>query len=64
MAAFGHLRREAPQLRLGEAKAYLDAVRRGAEPADDLLQRTRPAGAVRFQTVAGPADAVIPAQPI
>lgn len=41
-AAYRRLRREAPQFSAAEAKAYVDAMRRGGEPGEDLLARTRP----------------------
>jgi hypothetical protein len=40
--ALRHLRRRAPRLTVGEAKAYVDALRAGELPAGDLLVRTRP----------------------
>ncbi|WP_238008570.1 YrhB domain-containing protein [Dactylosporangium sp. AC04546] len=55
MAALRHLRRQAPQLGLQEAKAYVDAVRNGDEPAEDLLNRTRSRSVLSIETLAGPA---------
>jgi hypothetical protein len=40
-AAIRHLRKQAPQLSMQEAKAYVDAVRHGGEPAEELTGRTR-----------------------
>ncbi|MEV6978946.1 YrhB domain-containing protein [Kitasatospora sp. NPDC093806] len=41
VAALRHLRREAPRLGLREAKAYLAAVRDGAEPPEELASLAR-----------------------
>ncbi|MEU5052072.1 hypothetical protein [Streptomyces sp. NPDC021096] len=41
VAAMSHLRRQAPRLSLREAKAYVAAVRDGAEPPEDLAVLTR-----------------------
>ncbi|MFK0257040.1 hypothetical protein [Streptomyces sp. NPDC090445] len=57
VAAMGHLRRQAPRLGLQEAKAYVAAVRDGAEPPEELASLTRQE-ALRpdppIETVAGP----------
>ncbi|MEU3396662.1 YrhB domain-containing protein [Streptomyces filamentosus] len=63
VAAMGHLRRRAPRLGPHEAKAYVTAVRDGAEPPEELAARTRPEGhrpLPPVETVAGPAG---PADP-
>ncbi|NXY96674.1 hypothetical protein HYE82_20260 [Streptomyces sp. BR123] len=41
VAAMGRLRRRAPRLTLQEAKAYVAAVRDGAEPPEELASLTR-----------------------
>jgi hypothetical protein len=61
MAALRHLRREAPQVNLLDAKAYIDAVRNGEEPAENLLNHTRRRTVLPFETLAGPAKAAPPA---
>jgi hypothetical protein len=58
--ALRHLRREAPQLNLLDAKAYIDAVRNGEEPAESLLNHTRRRTVLAFETLAGPAKAAPP----
>ncbi|TXS12627.1 hypothetical protein EAO70_26450 [Streptomyces sp. adm13(2018)] len=58
-AAMAHLRRHAPRLGLPEARAYVAAVRGGAEPPEELaaLTRSRPATPLpAIETVAGPAE--------
>jgi hypothetical protein len=40
--ALRHLRQQAPRLSLQEAKMYVDALRNGDEPAEELTRRTRP----------------------
>ncbi|MEU4215969.1 YrhB domain-containing protein [Actinoplanes sp. NPDC026623] len=58
MAALRQLRRRAPQLTILEAKAYVDAVRNGDEPPEDLVERTRPRPrefAFAIETLTGPA---------
>ncbi|GAA4831866.1 YrhB domain-containing protein [Kitasatospora terrestris] len=57
VAAMRHLRRQAPALRLQQAKAYVAAVRDGREPPEDLAALTRRPVAeptVAVHTVAGP----------
>ncbi|MEU5807589.1 hypothetical protein [Streptomyces sp. NPDC047718] len=57
VAAMGHLRKEAPRLGLLEAKAYVAAVRDGAEPPEELADLTRredPSPPPPIETVAGP----------
>ncbi|MEK2491025.1 YrhB domain-containing protein [Kitasatospora purpeofusca] len=41
VAAMGHLRKRAPGLSLQQARAYLTAVREGAEPPEELASLTR-----------------------
>lgn len=41
MAAMRHLRKQAPQLSLGKVKEYVDTVRMGGVPAEELTGRTR-----------------------
>ena len=58
VAAMAHLRRRAPRLGPREARAYVEAVRDGAEPPEELAAPTR---AERrplppIETVAGPAE--------
>ncbi|MFI5530305.1 hypothetical protein ACIA8O_17370 [Kitasatospora sp. NPDC051853] len=56
--ALAHLRKAAPRLTLPQARAYLTAVRDGAEPPDDLYELTRPLPLEpppHIETVAGPA---------
>ena len=60
MAALRHLRKQAPQLGLQDAKAYIDAVRNGDEPAENLLNHTRRQTVLSIETLAGPAVAVPP----
>ncbi|GAA4573116.1 YrhB domain-containing protein [Planotetraspora kaengkrachanensis] len=57
MAAMRHLRKHAPQLGPREAKAYVMAVRDGAEPPEELANLTRKQEAIpalSIDTVAGP----------
>ncbi|MFD6970121.1 hypothetical protein [Streptomyces sp. NPDC059949] len=57
VAAMSHLRREAPRLSLREAKAYVAAVRDGAEPPEELasLARKEPKWSpLPIETLAGP----------
>ncbi|MFE6869773.1 hypothetical protein ACFVFS_24865 [Kitasatospora sp. NPDC057692] len=59
VAAMLHLRRSAPRLGLPEARAYLAAVRDGAEPPEELAvltrqERTRPLWPV--ETLVGPVE--------
>ncbi|GAA1413906.1 hypothetical protein GCM10009639_67500 [Kitasatospora putterlickiae] len=57
--AMRHLRRRAPRLGLPEAKAYLAAVRDGAEPPEDLAALTREERTTPFwpvDTLAGPVE--------
>ncbi|MEU9740264.1 YrhB domain-containing protein [Micromonospora chersina] len=61
MAALRHLRKQAPQLGLQDAKRYVDAVRNGGQPAEGLLSRTQPASVLPIETLTGPADVVPPA---
>jgi hypothetical protein len=42
MPALRHLRKHAPQLGIAEAQSYVRAVRDGATPPQDLLDRTKP----------------------
>jgi hypothetical protein len=42
MAALRELRTRAPQLTIREAKAYVDALRNGDDPPEELTERTRP----------------------
>ncbi len=59
VAAMRHLRQEAPQLTLTEAKAYVDAVRDGTTPPKMLTDRTRSRSrrfAAPIETLTGPAD--------
>jgi hypothetical protein len=62
MAALRYLRREAPQLNLLDAKAYIDAVRNGEEPAERLLTHTRRRTVLSFRMLKGPAE-VVPPEP-
>ncbi|MFI1441614.1 YrhB domain-containing protein [Streptomyces fructofermentans] len=41
VAAMSHLRKQAPRLSLQEARAYVTAVRDGAEPSEELADLTR-----------------------
>jgi hypothetical protein len=61
MAALRHLRKQAPQLGLQDAKRYIDAVRNGDLPAEDLLSRTSPPSVLPIETLTGPAGVVPPA---
>ncbi len=61
MAALRHLRKQAPQLGLQDVKAYIDTVRNGGEPAENLLNQTRRRTALSIVTLAGP-DEVVPPQ--
>ncbi|HWS37938.1 MAG TPA: YrhB domain-containing protein [Actinoplanes sp.] len=56
MPAWRHLRRETSRLTLGESKDYIDAVREGGEPPEELLRRLRPDPPRLFgiDTLAGP----------
>ncbi|MFF2045675.1 hypothetical protein ACFVVX_35170 [Kitasatospora sp. NPDC058170] len=57
VAAMGHLRRKAPRLSLQQAKAYVTAVRDGAEPPEELASLTRKEPRwpiLPIETVAGP----------
>ncbi|MEU2393887.1 hypothetical protein [Streptomyces sp. NPDC007369] len=57
VAAMGHLRRKAPRLGLQDAKAYVEAVRDGAEPPEELASLTRKeelSPPPPIETVAGP----------
>ncbi|MEV0189817.1 YrhB domain-containing protein [Kitasatospora purpeofusca] len=57
VAAMGHLRKRAPALSLQQARAYLTAVREGAEPPEELagLTREEPRWPLRpVETLAGP----------
>ncbi|MFE7189446.1 hypothetical protein [Kitasatospora sp. NPDC057541] len=59
VAAMGHLRKQAPELGLREAKAYLAAVRDGAEPPEELaaLARKKPTSPLwPVETLAGPVE--------
>ncbi|MFR9780915.1 YrhB domain-containing protein [Micromonospora sp. MS34] len=60
MAALRYLRKQAPQLGLQDAKAYIDAVRKGDEPAENLLIQARRRTVLSIETLAGPAEAVPP----
>lgn len=60
MAALRHLRKQAPQLGLQDAKAYIDAVRNGDEPAENMLNHTRRRTVLSIETLTGPAKAVPP----
>ncbi|WP_406346190.1 YrhB domain-containing protein [Streptomyces sp. NBC_00648] len=57
VAAMSHLRRQAPRLSLQEAKAYVTAVRDGAEPPEELASLTRKEKTwplLPIETLAGP----------
>ncbi len=57
VAAMSHLRRQAPRLSLREAKAYVTAVRDGAEPPEELAGLTREEPKwppLPIETLAGP----------
>ncbi|MFD7625925.1 hypothetical protein ACFV7Q_07745 [Streptomyces sp. NPDC059851] len=57
VAAMGHLRKHAPRLGLQGARAYVAAVRDGAEPPEELAGLTReekPSSPPPVETVAGP----------
>ncbi|MFD0265897.1 hypothetical protein ACFVGY_04770 [Streptomyces sp. NPDC127106] len=57
VAAMGHLRKKAPRLGLQDAKAYVAAVRDGAEPPEELAALTREERLQPLppiETVAGP----------
>ncbi len=57
MAALRHMRRAVPQLSLLEVKDYVDAVRDGGEPAEELISRTRDKPRRTYfaiETLAGP----------
>ncbi|GGU51772.1 hypothetical protein [Streptomyces violascens] len=57
VVAMSHLRRNAPRLSLQEAKAYVLAVRDGAEPSEELASLTREEEScppLRIETLAGP----------
>lgn len=59
VAAMGHLRREAPRLSPREAKAYVTAVREGAEPPEELAGLTRKEPKwplLPVETLAGPVE--------
>ncbi|MFG2751741.1 hypothetical protein [Streptomyces xanthophaeus] len=59
VAAMSHLRRQAPRLSLLQAKAYVAAVRDGAEPPEELARLTRPEPKwppQAIETLAGPAE--------
>ncbi|MFC5661380.1 hypothetical protein ACFP3U_00130 [Kitasatospora misakiensis] len=59
VAALAHLRKRAPKLGLPQARAYLTAVRDGAEPPEELasLTRTEPRWPLRpVERLAGPAE--------
>ncbi|MFF7454726.1 hypothetical protein [Kitasatospora sp. NPDC008115] len=59
VAAMRHLRRRAPRLGLVEARAYLAAVRDGAEPPEELAGLTRKERTTPYwpvDTLAGPVD--------
>ncbi|MFC8449364.1 hypothetical protein [Kitasatospora sp. NPDC057223] len=58
VAAMSHLRKQAPRLSLQEAKAYVAAVRDGAEPPEELASRTRAEArcpSLPIETLTGPA---------
>ncbi|GLW96552.1 hypothetical protein Misp02_06390 [Microtetraspora sp. NBRC 16547] len=57
MAAIRHLRKQAPQPGLREAKAYVMAIRDGAEPPEelaDLTQKQETCPPLSIETLAGP----------
>lgn len=59
MAAMRHLRKQAPLLGPQEAKAYVMAVRDGAEPPEELVSLTRKRETfppLSIETLAGPAQ--------
>ncbi len=59
VAAMGHLRKRAPELSLSQARAYVEAVRDGAEPSEELAAPTRrePRWTVwPVETLAGPVE--------
>jgi hypothetical protein len=59
VAAIRHLRKHAPQLSMQDAKAYVDAVRHGGQPAEELIDRTRERPArvpLPIATLTGPLD--------
>ncbi|MER7706940.1 hypothetical protein ABTX81_29080 [Kitasatospora sp. NPDC097605] len=59
VAAMRHLRRRAPRMGLPEARAYLAAVRDGAEPPEELAALTREERTAPFwpvDTLAGPVE--------
>ncbi|SOB88471.1 hypothetical protein SAMN06272789_6754 [Streptomyces sp. 1331.2] len=57
VAAMNHVRKQAPKLTLADAKAYVAAVRDGAEASEELASLTRPEPKwplLPIETVAGP----------
>ncbi|MFE5586951.1 YrhB domain-containing protein [Kitasatospora sp. NPDC056531] len=57
VAAMSHLRKQAPRLSLQEARAYVTAVRDGAEPSEELANLTREVDScppLSIETLAGP----------
>ncbi|MFJ9459736.1 YrhB domain-containing protein [Kitasatospora sp. NPDC101447] len=59
VAAMSHLRKQAPRLSLQEAKAFVMAVRDGAEPPDELVRRAQAEEQypqLDIETLAGPAQ--------
>ncbi len=57
VAAMSHLRKQAPRLNMADAKAYVTAVRDGAEPPEELASLTRQEPKwplLPIETVAGP----------
>ncbi|WP_329492758.1 YrhB domain-containing protein [Kitasatospora herbaricolor] len=57
VAAMGHLRKQAPRLSPRDARAYVDALRDGAEPPEELASRTRTREScppLPIETLAGP----------
>ncbi|MFF1908588.1 YrhB domain-containing protein [Kitasatospora sp. NPDC058218] len=57
VAAMSHLRQQAPRLSLQEARTYVMAVRDGAEPSEELADRTREEESrppLSIETLAGP----------
>ena len=59
LAGLRYLRKQTSALSLAEAKTYVDAVRDGGEPSEELIRRTRPRPrqpVFPIETVAGAAD--------